>query len=141
MWGPADRPGKLRILEVEIVVQILAAVRPEEGLVRLLVVPGFVGVAGLHGGDDVRQARMIATPRELPRDDILLAHMRLANMLYDHSRLGRQGCRTFAHAISQPHRKLRIVEDADALDIEISGHPPGVAHRRQRPGDHQPVIA
>ena len=50
------RPGRdaqidqaqLGIHEIEIVVQALAAVRPDEGLVRLLVVPGFIGVAGFH---------------------------------------------------------------------------------------------
>jgi hypothetical protein len=42
--------------------------------------------------------------------------MSLADVLYDHSRLGRQGCRTLAHPISQ-RRKLRVVEDADALAL------------------------
>jgi hypothetical protein len=57
---------------------------------RGYVVPGFAGIAGLHGGDDVHQARMIATFREHPSDDIFPADMRLANMFYGHSRLGGQ---------------------------------------------------
>ena len=43
------------VLKVEIIVQALAAVRPDEGLVGLLVVPGFVRVAGFHRRDDVHR--------------------------------------------------------------------------------------
>ena len=55
--------------------------------------------------------------------------------------LGGQRCRTLAHPIAQRHGKLRVVEDADAVGIEKPGHPLGIANRRQRPGDHHPVVA
>jgi hypothetical protein len=41
------------IHEVEVVMQALAAVRADEGLMCHLVVPGFIGIAGLHSRDDM----------------------------------------------------------------------------------------
>ena len=135
-----DQP-ELRVLEVEVVVQALAAVPPDEGLVGSFVVPRLVGIAGFHGRDDVHQAGVVATLFKHSCDDIFLADMRLADMLYGHSRLGGQCRRALAHTFTQRLGKFGVVEDADAPGIEISGHPRGVAHHRQRPGDHQPVIA
>src|SRR4051794_41858233 len=40
---------------IEVGVQALAAVRPQVGLVRRLVVPGLIGIAGFHGRDDVNR--------------------------------------------------------------------------------------
>jgi hypothetical protein len=77
------------IHEVEIVMQALAAVRAQVGLVRLLVMPGLIGVAGLHRRNDVRQTRMIAAPLEHLGDHGLLAHMAPGNVLDGHARLSR----------------------------------------------------
>src|SRR5208283_530344 len=55
-----DQP-QFVIQEVEIVMEALAGIRAHIGLVRLLVMPGLVGVAGFHRRDDMHQARMIAT--------------------------------------------------------------------------------
>src|SRR5882762_10779931 len=53
---PQIGQAKLGIDEIEIVVETLAAVRPHEGLVRLLVVPRLVSAARLHRRDDMHQA-------------------------------------------------------------------------------------
>ena len=42
---------------VEVVVQALARGMAQKGLVTWLVVPGFVGVAGFHGGEHMHQSR------------------------------------------------------------------------------------
>ena len=104
--------------EVEVVVQALAAVRPDEGLVRLLVVPGLVGVAGFHGRDDVHQARDVATLRKHARDHIFLADMRLADVLdLTPPASAASDARSLAHAIAQRLGEVRVVEDADALAL------------------------
>ena len=47
---------------------------------RLLVVPGLVGVAGFHRRDDMHQAGTVATDDKHPGDDILLADVLLGKM-------------------------------------------------------------
>ena len=135
-----DQP-EFGVLEVEIIVQALAAVRPDEGLVCLLVVPGLVGIAGFHGRDDVHQTGAVATLLEHARNNIFLTDMRLGDVLDGNSRFGGQRCRTVAHAVAQRLGKLGVVEDADALGIQIPGHPGSIANPRQRAGDHQSVVA
>jgi hypothetical protein len=135
-----DQP-EFGVLEIEVVVQAFAAVRPDVGLMRLLVVPGLVGVAGFHRRDDVHQARMVATLLKHARHNIFLADMRLGDVLDQDPSLGGQRRRTLAHPIAQRLGEVRVVEDADATGIEIPSHPCGVAHYGQRPSDHQPVVA
>ena len=78
----------------------------------------------------------IASSRH-PRNNIFRADMRLGDVLDGNARLSGQRYRT----VTQRLGKFRVVEDADALGIQISGHPGGIAHHRQRPGDHQSVVA
>ena len=40
---------------------------------RVLVMPGLVGVAGFHRRDDMHQAGTVATDDKHPGDDVLLA--------------------------------------------------------------------
>jgi hypothetical protein len=128
------------IHEIEIVMQALAAVRPDEGLVALLVVPGFIGIAGFHCRYHMHQPRRLAPLRQHTRDDVLLADMRLADVLDGNAGLSRQGRRGLSDALAQRLGEVRVIEDADSSGVEISRHPLGVAHRRQRSGDHQPVV-
>ena len=95
-----DQPER-GVLKVEIIVQALAAVRPDEGLVGLLVVPGFVRVAGFHRRDDVHQTGAIATLAEHARDNVFLADMWLGEVLDGDARLSGQRCRTVTHAVAQ----------------------------------------
>ena len=135
-----DQP-EMGVHEVEIVVQALAAVRPDEGLVRLLVVPGLIGVAGFHGRDDVYQPGTVAALLQDPRHHILLADIALADVLDRQPRLAGQRGGAVAHTVSQRLGKLGVVEDADTTGIEIPGHPVRIANSRQCPGDHHPVVA
>ena len=45
--------------------QAFAGIRPQEGAMRLFVVPGLVGVAGFHRRDDMDQAGMVAAHGKL----------------------------------------------------------------------------
>jgi hypothetical protein len=67
-------------------VQTLAAVGAQEGSVRLLVVPGLVGITrlhcrDLHCRDDLHQTGMMPTRRQDLGDDGLLADMALGDVL------------------------------------------------------------
>ena len=61
--------------------QTLASVGAQEGSVRLLVVPGLLGITRLHCRDDVHQTGMIATRRQDLGDDRLLADMAFGDVL------------------------------------------------------------
>ena len=89
----------------------------------------------------MHQTRVVATLPEHARNNIFLADMRLGDVLDGNARLSGQRYRTVTHAVTQRLGKFRVVEDADAFGIQISGHPGGIAHHRQRPGDHQSVVA
>ena len=60
--------------------QAFAGVRPQEGAMRQLVVPGLVAVAGFHRRDDMDQAGMVAADGEHLGDDVLLADVVLGNV-------------------------------------------------------------
>jgi hypothetical protein len=79
-------------VDIEILVQALAAVRPDEGLVGLLVVPGLVGIAGFHGRDDGHQTGVVTTLLQHARDNIFLADIRLGDVLDGNARLSGQRC-------------------------------------------------
>jgi hypothetical protein len=93
------------------VMRALAAVRPQIGLMRLLVVPGFIGVAGLHRRDDMHQTRMIAALHQDLGDDRFLADVALGNMLDRDPCFSGQRCRRLAHPLTQRHSKFRVVEN------------------------------
>ena len=137
---PQIDQAKLGIDEIEIVVQALAAVRPHEGLVRLLVMPRLVGAARLHRRDDMHQAGVIATPFQHLRHDRFLADVALGDVLDRDPRLRCQRCRPLAHAVAQRRGKLRVIEDANPDGVEKPRHSLGVAHRGKRPGHHHPVV-
>ncbi len=129
------------VLEVEIIVQALPAVRPHEGLVRLLVMSGLVSIAGFHRREDVHQPGAIAALLQHPRNNILLADKRLADVPDGHPGLSGQRYRTFANPIPQRHRKLWVVEDANPIGMQEARHPIRVAHPRKRFRDHHQVVA
>ena len=56
---------------------------------------------------------MIAALLQHPRDNRFLANVALGDVLDCHPRLGGQRCRALSHTVSQRHRELRVVEDAD----------------------------
>ena len=87
------------------------------------------------------QSRPVASLHQHARDDVLLADMRLAYVLDLHAGLRRQRRSGLAHEFAQRLGELRVIEDTDSLGVEIPRHSVGVAYRRQRSGDHQPVVA
>src|SRR5580700_130628 len=127
--------------EVEVVVQAFAGIRPQEGAMRLFVVPGLVGVAGFHGRDDMDQAGMVAAHGKYLGDDVFLANVLLGNVFDgDASRTGQFGS-AVAHAITKRFGKSRIVEDPDLPRRKNPHHPFRIAGPGQRAGDDDPVVA
>ena len=139
--NPQVDQAQFGIHEVEIIVQALAAVRPQVGPVRLLVVPGSVGVAGLHRRDDMHQAGMIAALFQHLGDDCFLADVALGDMLDPDPGFSGQRCRRLTHSLTKRRGKVRIVEDADPVGVEEPRHPLGVADGGKRPGYNNPVVA
>jgi hypothetical protein len=95
---------------VEVVVQALARGMAQKGLVTLLVVPGFVGVTGFHGGEHMHQSWMIPTVLEHRGNEVFLADVRLGHVLDSRSLRGRQSLCGFTNAIAQRFGKARVVK-------------------------------
>jgi type II secretory pathway predicted ATPase ExeA len=74
-------------------------------------------------------------------DNVLLADVALGNVLDCHAGLGRQRHRTLTNPVSQLHRELRIVEDADRVGMKETRHPLRVANHRHRASDHHSIVA
>ena len=133
--------AQLGVDEVEVVVQALAGIRPQEGAMRLFVVPGLVGIAGFHRRDDMDQAGMVAAHGKYLGDDVFLANVLLGNVFDgDAGRTGQFGS-AVAHAITKRFGKSRIVEDPDLPRKKKTRHSLRVAGPGQRAGDDDPVVA
>ena len=87
--------------------QTLGAVGAQEGSVRLLVVPGLLGITRLHCRDDVHQTGMIATRRQDLGDDRLLADMAFGDVL-DRYPGGSKTCHSNRHQRRVPRGGLYI---------------------------------
>src|SRR6202048_696157 len=133
--------AQLGVHEVEVVMEAFAGIRPQEGAVRLLVVPGLVAVAGFHRRDDMDQAGMVAAGGKHLGDDVLLAEVVLGNVFDDNATSTRQLGGAVAHSIPKRFGKSRIVEDPDLLRRKKSRHSLRIAGARQRAGDDDPVVA
>ena len=121
--------------------EAFAGIRPQEGAVRLLVVPGFVAVAGFHRRDDMDQAGMVAAGGKHLGDDVLLAEVVLGNVFDDNASSTRQLGGAVAHSIAKWFGKSRIIEDPDLSRRKKSRHSLRIAGARQRAGDDDPVVA
>src|SRR6516225_6018290 len=133
--------AQLGVDEVEVIMQAFAAVRPQEGAMRALVVPGLVAVTGFHRRDDMHQAGMIATEGKHLGDDVLLADMVLGKMFDGDASSTGQLSSSFADAIAKRFGKSRIVEDADLARRQKCRHSLGIAGPQKRAGDDDPIIA
>src|SRR3984893_11076592 len=133
--------AQLGVDEVEVVMQAFASIRPQEGAMRVLVMPGLVGVAGFHRRDDMHQAGTVATDDKHPGDDVLLADVVLGNVFDGNASGTRQLGGALAHLIAKRFGKSRIVEDPDLPGRKKSRHSLRVTGSRQRAGDDDPVIA
>jgi hypothetical protein len=144
-WTPSRHPqidqAQLGVHEVEVVMQAFAGIRPQEGAMRLLVVPGLVGVAGFHRRDDMHQAGMIAAHRKHLGDDVLLADVALGDVLDGNATGTGQLGGAFAHPITKRFGKSRIIKDLDLPRRKKPRHSLRIAGPRQRAGDDNPVVA
>jgi hypothetical protein len=121
--------------------QAFASIRPQEGAMGVLVMPGLVGVAGFHRRDDMHQAGTVATDNKHPGDDVLLADVVLGNVFDGKASGTRQLGGALAHSIAKRFGKSRIVEDPDLPGRKKSSHSLRVTGSRQRAGDDDPVVA
>jgi hypothetical protein len=133
--------AQLGVDEVEVIMQASAGIRPQGGAMRVLVMPGLVGVAGFHRRDDVHQAGTVATDDKHPGDDVLLADVVLGNVFDGNASGTRQLGGALAHSIAKRFGKSRIVEDPDLPRRKKSRHSLRVTGSRQRAGDDDPIIA
>ena len=129
------------IHEIKVVVQALAAVRANEGLVCGFVVPRSVGVTGFHRRDDVDQPRVFAALLQHALDHGFLAGVAFGDVLDRHPGTGRQRSGGVPDTITQRLREGRVIEDFDPAGVEEPGHPLRVADRRQGSRDHHTVVA
>ncbi len=91
---------------------------------RVLVMPGLVGVAGFHRRDDMHQAGTVAADDKHPGDDVLLADVVLGNVFDGNASGTRQLGGALAYSIAKWFGKSRIVEDPDsAAQKEIPSFP------------------
>ena len=138
---PQVAQPQLLVDEVEVVMQTLARVRLEKRFATLLVVPRLVALARFHGRDHVHQPRMITTLGEHLGDHVLLANVRLVDVLDGHARHRRRFHGRRTNAIAQRLGKARVVKDADAARVQKARHPLRVTRPRQRACNDHPVVA
>jgi len=86
--------------------QAFASIRPQEGAMRVLVMPGLVGVAGFHRRDDMHQAGTVATDDKHPGDDVLFADVVLGNVFDGNASGTRQLGGALAHSIAKRFRQI-----------------------------------
>ena len=113
----------------------------QECAVRLLVVPGLVGITRLHCRDDVDQTGMITTRCQDLGDDGLLADMAFGDVLDRYPGGGRDRRRGCPHPIAQFGREHWIIEDPDPARPQQLCHALGKARPRQGSCDEDPVVA
>src|SRR5580700_6863649 len=140
-WHPQMDQSQLCIHEVEVVVQAFAAVRLQKILAGLLVVPGLIAVAGLHGRDHMHQAGMIPPLGQYLGDHLFLANVALGDVLDRNPSLARNRRRPLTHPIPQRHAELRVDENAYALRIKNVGHASRKARPWKRSRDQNSIVA
>ena len=121
--------------------QTLAVVGPQVGLAGLLVVPGFIGRAGLHGRQNAYQSRVFPAPGQDFLHAVLFAEVPLADELDLDARLGRQPLGVVAQLIAERLGEPRVVKDAHFPLVQIRGHALGEADLRQGAEHKHPVPA
>ena len=140
--GDADvAEPELLVDEIEVVVQALARVGLQEGAMGVLVVPGLVRGAGLHGREDVHEAGVIAALGQHLLDAVLLSGCGAAHELDLHPVLLRDALRVVANLVTQRLGPARVVEDADVVRRQVARHAVGEAQAGQRSLHHDPIPA
>ena len=113
--------------EVKIVVDALGFRPSEEGLARLLVMPGLERRTGFQGGEDMDQPGMIPALRYNLFDPFLFAEILFSDKFDLQTILLGQALRMEADFIPQRFHKSRIVKNTNALRPQMATHGIGVA--------------
>jgi hypothetical protein len=109
---------KLRVDEAKVEVHALAAVGPQERLVRLLVVPRLIGGTRLHHAEHVHQPGSVTTRGEDLLDPGFLPDcFRFPQVLDREPGLLGDPLRVLADPVAQPFGEDSKVEDLDALYV------------------------
>src|SRR5690348_18331754 len=103
--------------------QAFASIRPQEGAMRVLVMPGLVGAAGFHRRDDMHQAGTVATDDKHPGDDVLLADVVLGNVFDGNASGTRQLGGALAHSIAKVRQIADSRRSGSAAQKEIPSIP------------------
>src|ERR1017187_4504071 len=119
--------------EVEVIMQTLAVVRNQIRLASLLVVPGLVCRAGLHGGENTHQSRMLSSLCQYCFREIFFPNVPLADELGLYACLRRHLFGIFTNPVAERFGELRVVEDPDIPLVQKRGHPAREADPRQCP--------
>lgn len=83
---------------------------------------------------------MVATRLDDGSDDILLANVRLGDVLNLRAGGRRQFLGIRPYAVAQRFGKARIVKDANVLRVQKARHSHVMARSRQRACNHNPVV-
>ena len=127
--------------EIEVVVQALAAIRAQESLPALLVVPGLVGGAGFHGGEDMHQAGVVSPLLDDFPDAVFLAEgLGLADVLDGESVVPGHLFGIFPYLFAQGVGELGKIEYPYVMGVEVGGHAIGVPPRYHVAVNHNTVI-
>jgi len=97
---------------------------------RPLVVPWLVARAGFHRRQDVNEAGVVTAPSEDLLDARLFAQAALAHELDLDAGLLGELLGVAPHLLAQRLGKTRVVEDADAVRVQVRGHAGGVGQPR-----------
>ena len=133
--------SQILVHEVEVVMQALAVIRNQIRLARLLVVPGLVGRAGLHGGENADQPRLLTPSGQNLFHPVFLPEVPLADELDLDARIGSHLLRVLPNLVAEWLGELRIVEYPDLPLVQKRGHPTGKADLWQCAENQHPVPA
>jgi hypothetical protein len=133
--------AQLLVDEIEVVMQTLAVIRPQEGLARLLVVPRLIADAGFQGRENADQAGVVPALAEDLLNAVFFAEVPFADELDLQAVLGCQPLRILSQSLPKGLSPAGIVENADVLSVQISRHALGVTEPGQGSLDPHAVVA
>jgi hypothetical protein len=127
--------------KVKIVVDTLGLRASKKCPATLFVMPGFEGRTGLHGREDMEQAKMNPTLGDDLLQTFFLPEILLSDKFYLQTILLSQLLRMETNFVPQGFDKLGIIENANALGSQMTTHGIGIADIGKRPGDDYPIKA
>jgi hypothetical protein len=113
----------------------------EKGLVGAFIMPGFIGGAGLHRGEDMNQPGVFTPLTKNLSHSLLLTKLRLADEINLQASTDSDLFGILADFLTEWFGPLGIVKDADAMNLEIAGHAFGVTKPWQGAGNNNAVVA